>query len=332
MTDLTSNYLGLTLKNPIVPSASPLSKNIDEAVQLEDAGAAAIVMYSLFEEEIKHHQNTYRLQVAESTAEFAESNHFLPKATNYESVSVRYLNQLRQLKQRLDIPVVASINGINTGTWLDIAKEIEAAGADAIEFNLYTVPSNFEASSIDMEHMYIRLFNALREKTTLPIVVKLGEQFTSPGHFIKKLQLAGAQGVSLFNRFYQPDFDLETGQLYPSIQLSGPNDYYQVLHWMALLHRKVDLTLCATTGVHSSTTALKLIGAGADVVHSASSLIKLGPKIITEWLNEMSLWLDENGYESIDDLRGQFSFWQVRDTSVYERINYYQNLSRFKKE
>lgn len=329
MSDLTCNYLGLTLKNPIVPSASPLSKNLDDAKKVEDAGASALVVYSLFEEEVVHHEELYTTHIADPAFEFAEMNHFFPEQQDYEDVTDNYLKHLGKLKSTLDIPIIASINGTGTGDWLNVATEIEKTGVDALEFNLYSVPTNFEASAQDVEQAYLRMFKILRSKTTLPIVIKLSDQFSSPGHFIKELESAGAQGVSLFNRFYQPDFDLETGQAYPSLELSRPNDYYRVLHWIALLHKKVNLSLCATSGVHTSEAALKLISAGADVVHSASCLLKQGPGVIQTWLDEMEQWLDTNEYESLTELKGKNSFWQLKDRSIYERINYYQNLSLY---
>jgi len=330
MANLTCEYLGLLLKNPLVPSASPFTKEVSEAVQLEDAGASAVIMHSLFEEEIKHHQNLYVNHIADSGIGFAEADSFSPEQPDYADVSEQYLEQIQNLKSKLSMPVIASINGTGTGDWLSIATEIEKAGADALELNLYSVPTNFEASSNDIEQMYLRLFKTLRKKTNLPIAVKLCDQLSSPGHFIRELEKVGAQGVSLFNRFYQPDFDLNTGQLYSSLKLSGPADYYRVMHWMALLHNKTNLSLGATSGVHSSEVVLKLIGAGANVVHSASCILKQGPMVLTQWLKEMDHWMEEFEVSSIDELRGRFSFSHVKDAGTYERINYYQNLSGYK--
>lgn len=329
MTDMTTDYMGLTLKNPLVPSASPLTKNLADAKALEDAGSGAIIMHSLFEEEIENHQKIYLDHLAEPNFSFAEMDHFLPQPMEYQDVASQYLQQVEQLKKSLDIPVIASMNGTAAGEWLEIAGEIESAGADALELNLYNIPTDFTCSSVDIEKNYLKLFSELKANTHLPITLKLTDQFSSLGNFIQTLADAGAEGVSLFNRFYQPDIDLETGHVYASLKLSSRNEYFRSLHWIALLYNKVDLCLGATGGVHSAETALKLIGAGADVVHTTSSLLSTGPSTVSQWLREMNDWLEEHEYSSPDDFRGKYSFWNHQNQSAYERLNYYQNLQLF---
>lgn len=328
MTNLTTTYLGMKLKNPLVPSSSPLTKETDGARQLEDAGAGAIIMHSLFEEEVTAHQQVFASHLADNDFGFAEMDTFLPEPTEYEDVTSHYLNTLSNLKSSLEIPVIASINGIGNGDWLSVAKEIQQAGADALEVNLYAVPSNPGTSGNEIENSYLQIIKALKTITTLPITLKLSDQFSSPGHFVKSAEQSGASGVSLFNRFYQPDIDLDTGQVYPSLNLSNKNEYLRALHWIALLYKQTNLTLSATGGVHNSATVLKLIGSGADIVHSTSALLSTGPSTISQWLTEIKSWLEEQEL-NLEDFRGRYSMQQLKDPTVYERVNYYQNLQLY---
>ncbi|TCS42068.1 dihydroorotate dehydrogenase-like protein [Reinekea marinisedimentorum] len=330
MTNLTTTYLGLTLKNPLVPSSSPFTKKLDTAKQLEDAGAGAIIMHSLFEEEVTAHQKVFASHLADNSFGFAEMDNFLPEPTDYEDVTSQYLKTLTELKSALDIPVIASINGIGSGEWLSVAKDIQQAGANALEVNLYSVPSDTDKTSSEIEKKYLQIVNALKAETTLPLTFKLSDQFSSPGNFVKQLEAAGANGVSLFNRFYQPDVDLDTGQVYPSLNLSNKYEYLRALHWIALLYNQTGLSLGATGGVHNSATVLKLIGSGANVVHTTSALLSTGPSTLTQWQTEIEQWLEEQELE-LEDFRGRYSMQQLRDPAVFERVNYYQNLQLYRR-
>ena len=329
MIDLQTRYLGMTLKNPIVPSASPLSRDLDKCLEMEDAGASAIVMYSLFEEEIEQHEKVFENTLTDPALGFAEAEQFLPDLVAYSRVDEQYLEQLQKLKSRLDIPVVASLNGVGSGSWLKLAVALEEAGADAIELNLYNLATALDVSGQEVEAGYLEVVRNLRQQTRLPIVVKLSDQFSAPGHFIKLLEEEGILGVSLFNRFYQPDMDLDSGRPFPSLSLSSPDSYQRCLHWIALLHNRTQLSLCATGGIHDGESALKLVSAGADVVHMTSAILQQGPRVVTKALSWMTEWMDEQGFESLDDVKGRSAFWQINDKSAYERLNYYQNLRSF---
>jgi len=234
--DLQTNYLGLELKNPIVPSASPLSKNIDTAKQLEDAGASALVMYSLFEEEMIEEAVNLDFLIEGQSLGTAEASSYLPVADCYKNCLDLYLEQLGNLKKSLEIPVIASLNGVTNGGWIEHAKDIEDAGADALELNIYYIPTDITESGTEVEARYIDILKSVKKQISIPVTCKLTSQFSSPGHFIKQLEAAGADGVSLFNRFYQPDINLETLELDPTLHLSSPYESLLRMHWIGLLY------------------------------------------------------------------------------------------------
>lgn len=328
--DLQTNYLGLTLKNPIVPSASPLSQNIDKAKQLEDAGASALVMYSLFEEEIIDEALNLDYLMEGQSLGIAEASNYLPVADCYKNCLDLYLEQVTKLKSSLEIPVIASLNGITNGGWIEHASDLEEAGADALELNIYYIPTDITESSADVERRYLEILYAVKQQLSIPVTCKLSSQFSSPGHFIKQLEAAGADGVSLFNRFYQPDINLETLELDSTLHLSSPYESLLRMHWIALLYGQTDLSIAATGGVHNAEAVIKLLMAGADITHLCSVLLKEGPEAITTILENVTRWLEENEYESVSQLKGSVSKGKAINPIALERVNYLQVLQGYK--
>ncbi|MDF1529089.1 MAG: dihydroorotate dehydrogenase-like protein [Sedimenticola sp.] len=327
--DLRTTYLGLPLKNPLVPSASPLSRSLDTARQLEDAGAAALVMYSLFEEELQHDQEVMDAYLNNQSLGHAEATSFLPQHGDMPSRQERYLEQLQRLKQSLEIPIIASLNGVTPGGWIEHGKELQQAGADALELNVYYIAGDMQVSGSEVERRYIDLLHELCQHVTLPIAMKLSPQFSSVANIVNHLERVGAAGVSLFNRFYQPDIDIDSLRVAPQLHLSSSAESLLAMRWIAILHGRVKLTLAATGGVHDHNDALKMLLAGADVVHLCSTLLMHGPGRLTEILRSIEAWLEESPYESIEQLKGTLSQQHVGDDSAYARTNYLQLLDNY---
>lgn len=329
MADLSTQYLGLTLKNPLVPSASPLSKELDSAKQLEDNGASALVMHSLFEEglenESRRHDRFFHLQAIGH----AEADSFHPNPVEFASYQDRYLEQCQQLKSHLDIPIIASLNGTSTNGWVEYGKEIQQAGADALELNVYFIAADIEMSSQQVEDRYLSLLTELRKHVSLPITMKLSSQFSSPLHFIRRLEQAGANGVALFNRFYQPDIDLETLLTTPKIHLSTSEESLLRIRWIALLYGQVKLSLAVTGGFHTAEDVVKALLVGADVTHLCSVLLENGPEQLNHLHNGLSDWLEQNEYESVKQLKGSLSQQHAINPSAYERTNYIDVLNSY---
>lgn len=327
--DLRTTYLGLPLKNPLVPSASPLSRSLDTAKRLEDAGAAALVMYSLFEEELQHDQEVMDAYLQNQTLGHGEASSFLPLHADMPSRLEQYLEQLQRLKQTLEIPVIASLNGVTPGGWIEQGKALQEAGADALELNVYYIAGDMQISGGDVERRYIDLLHELRQQVTLPIAMKLSPQFSSVANIVGHLEQVGAAGVSLFNRFYQPDIDIDSLRVAPQLHLSSSAEALLALRWIAILHGRVKLTLAATGGVHNHEDAVKMLLAGADVVHLCSALLLHGPGRLTEILRGIEAWLEESPYESIEQLKGTLSQQHSGDASAYARANYLQLLDNY---
>ncbi len=327
--DLTTHYLGLKLKNPLAPSASPLSRDVDMARRLEDAGASAIVMYSLFEEEILAEQDILHQLWSYQDIGHGEADSYLPVPANCETCLDQYLAQLWALKQSLDIPVIASLNGVTPGGWLEHAADLQQAGADALELNIWFQPVDPALSAADVEDQCLQILRELRPAVSIPITLKLSSQYTAPVHFIKRLAEQGADGVSLFNRFYQPDLDLETLRMKPTLRLSNSYEALLRMHWVALLFGRVDLSLAATGGIHGASEVIKLLLAGADVTHLCSTLLRNGPERITTILRDLEQWMTEHDYESVEQLKGSFSQRHSPDPGAWERANYLEVLREY---
>jgi dihydroorotate dehydrogenase (fumarate) len=328
--DLTTTYLGLKLKNPIVPSAGPLSHTLDSMKRLEDSGAAAIVMYSLFEEQIVHDAAELNHYLTEGTESFAEAITYFPEADDYNLGPEEYVEHLRKAKRALGIPVIGSLNGISTGGWVKFAKKIEEAGADAIELNVYYIPTEPNLPGAEVEETYLEILRAVKGTVKIPVAMKLSPFFSSMANMAHKLDAAGADGLVLFNRFYQPDIDLETLEVAPNVILSTPHALRLPLRWVAILHGKVKASIAATSGIHTSEDVLKMLMAGADVTMMCSALLKHGPQRIREVLTELTQWMQEHEYESVSQMKGSMSQKSVADPSAFERANYMKALNSYK--
>lgn len=328
--DLTTNYLGMQLKNPLVPSASPLSRSIDDARRLEDAGASAIIMYSLFEEAVTEEEESMVRFLHHQEIGFGEADSFLPDHYDFSNGQDLYLENLRALKESLDIPVIASLNGTTPGGWIEHASEMQQAGADALELNVYHVAADIETSGAEIEQRYLELLNLLRQHISIPINMKLSPAFSSVANMVKQLEAAGARGVALFNRFYQPDINIDNLRLVSSLHTSTSAEALLAMRWIAILYGRTSLSLGATGGIHTTEDAIKLLLAGADVVHLCSLLLEQGPKAIEPILSGIEEWMEEKGFEALEDVRGRVSQISVADPSEFERSNYVHILDSFR--
>jgi dihydroorotate dehydrogenase (fumarate) len=328
MPDLSTTYLGLPLKNPLVPSSSPLSRDLDAALHLEDAGAAAIVMHSLFEEEVRRDEQMIdRFLVHPET--FGEAAGHLPFGHDYQSRLDSYLEQIQRLKSRLAIPVVASLNGSSLSGWVELGKEMQAAGADALELNAWYMPSDPKVSGEAIEDHHISLLQELKTVVTIPVGMKLSPFFSSLPHFVHQVETAGAAGISLFNRFFQPDIDLASLSVVDRVQLSSSADTLLAMRWIAILRGSTRLSLAASGGVHTSEDALKMLLAGADVVHLTSALLMHGPQVLSEMLTGIKRWLEEHEYVSVAQLKGSMSQQNSPNPSTFARAAYLHALDGF---
>lgn len=327
--DLKTKYLGLELKNPIVPSASPLSKTIDKVKKLEDAGASAIVMWSLFEEEIESEQLELHYRTSVYAESYAEALNYFPEFKEYKIGPDYYLEQLRKIKEAVDIPVIASINGKSMGGWTAYAKQLEEAGADALELNIYFLATDLNKSSQEIDNLYIEIVKEVRKSVSIPIAVKLSPHFSSIAWIANQLANAGANGLVLFNRFYQPDIDLENLEVIPNVILSTPFANRLPLRWIAILYGRINADLAATSGIISAEDVLKMIMAGAKVTQMFSALIKYGENHITKVLNDMTRWMEEHEYESLEQMLGSMSHKSVANPAAFERANYMKILQTF---
>ncbi len=301
-----------------------MSKSIDQAKKLEDAGAAALIMYSLFEEAITAETETMNRFLHQQDTGFAEADDgFLPDWQDFSTGLEQYLDNLRQLKEALDIPVIASLNGVTPGGWIAHGKELEQAGADALELNVYYVAADIDQTGAQVEERYLEILRALKAQIGIPINMKLSPSFSSVGNMVKRLSGAGADGVALFNRFYQPDINIDGLRLQTSLHPSTSAEALLAMRWIAILYGRIDgLSLGATGGIHTADDAIKLLLAGADVVHLCSTLLRNGTGQVTQILNGLTDWMVDQGFESLEDVRGRVSALSVPNPAEFERANY----------
>lgn len=330
MTDLTTTYLGLQLKNPLVASASPLSKDIDKARKLEEAGIAAIVMYSLFEEQIIHESLELDHYLTRGTDSFAEAMTYLPDGGMYAVGPEKYLNQVAGLKKALNIPVIGSLNGVSKGGWTNYARQIQEAGADALELNLYYIPTDPDLTAQELENAQVELVAQVKSAISIPLAVKLSPYITALPNFARKIVEAGANGLVLFNRFYQPDFDLNELEIVHSLDLSTSAELRLPLRWISILHGKLNTDFALTSGVHTANDVLKSMMAGAKVAMMASNLLHNGNQVIPSILNELETWMKEREYVSINQMQGSMSQKSVKEPAAFERANYMKVLNSFR--
>jgi dihydroorotate dehydrogenase (fumarate) len=329
MTDLTTRYLGLTLRSPLVASASPLTGDVDMLRALEAAGAGAVVLPSLFEEQLTHEA----LQVHEMLEMGSDSNPeaagYLPDLQHYNTGPSRYLRLIEQARAKLEIPIIASLNGVTPGGWTRYARLLSDAGAEAIELNIYRVVADVDASPRAIEQEECELVAAVKDATSVPVAVKLGPFFTAFAHFAADLVAAGADGLVLFNRFYQPDIDLVDLAVEPRLVLSDSEELRLPLRWIAILHGRLQASLAATTGIHTATDVAKALLAGADVTMMASALLRHGPDHLSVVESELVAWMADREYDSVDQLRGSVSQLSSSDPSAFERANYMKTLTSY---
>jgi dihydroorotate dehydrogenase (fumarate) len=327
--DLTTTYMGMTLRTPLVPSASPLSEKIDNIKKMEDAGAAAVVLYSLFEEQIEQERHAVQHHLEYYSHSFAEALTFFPEMGDFRLGPEEYLNHIRRAKEAVDIPVIASLNGKSLGGWLDYAHRIEQAGADGLELNLYYIPTNIYTPSADIEESYIEIVEAVKNAVTIPIAVKIGPFFSNMAHMARRLDEAGADALVLFNRFYQPDIDLENLEVRPNILLSTPQAMRLPLRWIAVLYGRIGCSLAASSGIHEAEDALKMLMAGASVTMMASGLLRKGIGHLREVEQAMLDWMELHEYESVREMQGSMSHRNCSDPAAYERAWYIKALHSY---
>ena len=329
MVDLTTKYLGLTLKNPIVASPSPLSEKVENVVKMEAAGASAVVMYSLFEEQIIHESLELDHFLSHGTDTFAEALSYFPDTGRYQLAPEAYIEQVSKLKQAVHIPVIGSLNGVSTGGWIHYGKKIQDAGADALELNIYYLPTDLNLTAAEVEDNYVRLVSDMRKEIKIPLAVKLSPFFTALPNLAKRLVEAGADGLVLFNRFYQPDFDLEALEVVPHLVLSSPDELRLPLRWIAILYGKLKADLALTSGVYTAEGAIKAIMAGASVAMTTSATLKQGIPVISKILADMEAWMTAHEYASVSQMKGSMSQGAVAEPAAFERANYMKVLNSF---
>jgi dihydroorotate dehydrogenase (fumarate) len=328
--DLTTTYMGLKLEHPVVASASPLSYTLDGIGRLADAGAAAIVMHSLFEEQIDQESKTLHHFLEYGTYSYAEALEYFPQPQQFRIGPDEYLELIRKAKQSVKVPIIGSLNGASPGGWTRYAKLIEAAGADALELNLYFVATNPSRASADVEDMYLSVLRDVKEVVTIPVAVKLSPYFSSFANMAGRLEKAGANALVLFNRFYQPDFDLETLEVTPNLVLSQPNELRLPLTWIAILYGRMPIDFAITSGVHSGLEVIKGLMAGANVTMMTSELLSHGVQRIREVVEEAQTWLETHDYASVAQMRGSMSQQNVGNPDAFERANYMKLLQSWR--
>ena len=326
MTDLSTSYMGMSLKNPIVPSASPLAENLDNIYKMEDAGAAAIVMHSLFEEQITWQSQQLDHYLSYGVESFAEALNYFPDMESYDVGPDTYLEHIHRAKMSVDIPIIGSLNGVSSGGWIEYAQKIEQAGADALELNTYYIPTDIGMPSTEVEQMYLDIVQDVKSSISIPVAVKLSPYFSNTANIAYKLSQVGADALVLFNRFYQPDFDLESLEVVPHLVLSNSHELRLPLRWVAILYGRVPIDFAITSGVHTHEDVLKGLMAGAKISMMTSELLQNGIHRIEEVLEDIKNWMEEHEYESVQQMQGSMSQQYVAEPTVFERANYMRVL------
>jgi dihydroorotate dehydrogenase (fumarate) len=327
--DLSTTYLGLKLKNPLVASSSPVCEDIGNIRRLEDAGASAVVLQSLFEEEIEHESEELDRYIDAGSEVGAESTTHFPELTRRVMGPEGYLTHIVKCKQAVKIPIIASLNGTSTGGWLNYAKQMQQAGADALELNIYYIPGGPDVTGEQVEQKYVDLVTAVKQEVKIPVAVKLGPYFSSMANMARKLDATGVNGLVLFNRFYQPDFDLEALEVVPNLILSNSHELLLRLHWIAVLYGNINADLALTGGVHSHSDVIKSMMAGARVAMMTSALLKRGISYLDTLSTELLIWMGEHEYDSIKQMQGSMSRNSAPQTGAFERVNYMKVLSSY---
>ncbi len=328
--DLTTKYLGLTLKNPFVISASPLSKEIDNFKKMEEAGAAAIVMYSLFEEQLVLEQRELHYHTTQHADASAEAMSFYPEPSEYKLGPEEYLEHIAKAKKEVNIPIIASLNGKTVGGWTSYAKRMQEAGADAIELNIYNIPTDMNKTSLDIETTYIEILKAVKSAVTIPVALKLSPFFSNMASIARQLDDAGANALVLFNRFYQPDINLNELEVMPQVDLSTSADMRIPMRWIAILKDKVKADLAATSGIHSGEDAIKMLMVGANATMVCSALLKHGIFYLRTMVEQMENWLEAKDYESVMQMQGSMSQSKIGNPADFERAQYMRALNNYK--
>ncbi len=324
--DLSTTYMGMSLRNPLVASASPLSEDIGNIKRLEDAGAPAVVLYSLFEEQLSRERMALYHHLSHGTESFAEALTYFPEPPEFNLGPDGYLEHIRRAKQAVGIPIIASLNGSTNGGWTEFAKLMQEAGADAIELNIYYLPTDLDLPGASVEQTCLDIVESVKWSVSIPVAVKLSPYYSSMANMARRLDDAGADGLVLFNRFYQPDIDLETLDVIPNVLLSQPQAMRLPLRWIAILYGRIRASLAATSGVHGAQDAIKLLMAGANVTMMCSALLKRGIGHMAVTLDELRLWMEEHEYESIKQMQGSMSHLHTQNPAAYERVQYMRAL------
>ena len=320
--DLATNYMGLALKHPIIASASPLSGSVDGIRRLEDGGAAAVVMFSLFEEQIRHENDAFSYLMESGTQSFAESLSYFPAVDDYQVGPETYLSLLSRAAQAVDIPVIASLNCVSGEGWIDYARQMQQAGAAGLELNIYSVEAGLDSTSDEVEQRYLDILAAVKATVSIPVALKLSPFFSAMGHMAKRLDEAGADGLVLFNRFYQPDFDIDALEVKPSLGLSSAGEIRLPLLWIALLHGNIKASLAATRGVEKADEVIKYLLAGADAVMTTSALLRNGPGYTATLLEGLQDWMEARRFTSVRQLRGSMSQRKVANPAAFQRADH----------
>jgi len=329
MIDLSTEYMGIKLKNPLVASASPLSEDIEKIKQMEEKGISAVVLHSLFEEQIKLQERELNQSLSQGTESYAEALSYFPDLNNYRFAPDEYIDYISRVKDKVKIPIIGSLNGVSEGGWVRYAKKIAEAGADALEVNIYYLPTQKSNSCQEIEQIYLDLIKSLRQNITIPIAVKLSPYFNSIPGITDKLAEEGADGLVLFNRFYQPDIDLTEMSVVPNLELSRSSELRLRLRWVAILYQKVKADMAITGGIHTTEDIIKGILAGANITMMTSALLEKGIPYINELIKGTEEWLRRHQYHSINEIRGLLSQQNVKESDAFERANYMKVLKSY---